>query len=72
MATIKGIETEIRDQAHLMDAEGTCDERPAEIDIERYLKSRGYAGYQYNIHYDSFQGFWRWSCNIIKLNEQRQ
>lgn len=68
MATIKGIETEIRDQAHLMDAEGTCDERPAEIDIERYLKSRGYSGYQHSIYYDSFQCFWRWSCNIIKLN----
>ncbi len=67
MAIIKGIETEIRDQVHLMDAEGTCDERPAEIDIERYLRSRGYAGCQYDIYYDEFQGFWRWSCNIIKL-----
>lgn len=68
MAIIKGIETEIRDQVHLMDAEGTCSERPAEIDIERYLKSRGYSGYGHDIWYDYFQGFWRWSCNIIKIS----
>lgn len=70
MADILGIEAEIRNQLHLMDAEGTCKERPAEIDIERYLKRSGYTGYGYNIWHDDFQGFWRWSCNILKLKKK--
>ena len=59
--------TEIRDQAHLMDAEGACDIEPTEQEIQEYLSGMGWIAYDINISYDNMQGFWRWNCDIKKL-----
>ena len=63
---IEDYETEIRDDKHLMCAEGSCDTKPTETDIENYLQSKGYSGSEYKITYDGFQLPYRWTCLITK------
>lgn len=65
--TVTREETEIRDQAHEMWAEGTSDEMPASSDIETLLKNEGYFASDIERWFDDMQGFWRWNCNIKKL-----
>ena len=58
--------TEIRDQLHLMDAEGTVEEEPIEIEVQEHLQQEGWTCSNINIWHDSMMGFWRWNCKIQK------
>lgn len=62
--TINRKNTEVRDQLHLMDAEGTSDVMPMEIDIQALLEGEGYNCQDIDIVYDTMQYFWRWCCEI--------
>jgi hypothetical protein len=66
--TVKREETEIRNQAHEMWAEGTSDVEPKKEDIEALLKKEGYTAINIDTGYDGMQGFWRWDCEITPLN----
>lgn len=57
-------ETEIRNLAHLMDAEGTTDIEPTHKEISDFLKSKGFEAVNIGVWYDSLQGTWRWNCDI--------
>lgn len=59
-------ETEIRDQLHLMDAEGTSDVQPSELDVQRHLAEYGWVADEIDIFFDSMQHIWRWNCTISK------
>lgn len=66
---VKDRETEIRTQVHLMDAEGTCDNRPTIREINTYLRGKGFDGENFEIFYDDMQKTWRWNCDITRLTE---
>jgi len=59
-------ETEIRDHSHLMDAEGTSDIQPSELDVQHHLSEYGWIADEIDIFYDSMQKIWRWNCSISK------
>ena len=65
--TIDRDHTEIRDQAHLMDAEGTSDVKPKDVDIQTLLGAENWCADEIDIFFDDMQGFWRWSCNISRM-----
>ena len=50
---------EIRDQEHLMDFEGSSDEKPTENEIIAIVFKRGYVAENIDIFYDNMQGFYR-------------
>ena len=56
--------TVIRDQEHLMNAEGASDIEPTENAIRRLLVEELWCASEIEIWFDTMQGFWRWSCNI--------
>lgn len=62
--TLKREETEIRNQAHEMRAEGTSDEMPTEADVESLLTGEGYEASNIEMWFDGAQGFYRWNCDI--------
>jgi len=64
---IEAKNSEIRDQAHLMDAEGTSDEQPSINEIESFLAQKGWQPNDIDIWFDNMQGFWRWNCKIEML-----
>ena len=59
--------TEIRDQAHEMWAEGITDEMATQSEIEETLNKQGYTGNRFDMWVDTSQGFYRWRCDITKL-----
>ena len=63
------MDLEIRDQEHLMDAEGTSDDKLSEVEIVKEIKDRGYKALNIEIFYDDFQGFWRFSADIEKIGD---
>lgn len=63
--------TEIFDQAHQMWAEGTSigagkGLEPKEKDIQHLLGTEGWIADEIDIWFDNLQGFWRWSCKIVR------
>lgn len=58
---------EIRNQAHLMDAEGAHTHEVDYSEIEQFLAKEGYFATNIDIFFDSAQGLTRWTCDIIKL-----
>lgn len=58
---------EIRDQAHLMHAEGAQDKKPKEAEIIESIKSDGYIATEIDIQFDNMMGFWRWDCDIENI-----
>lgn len=58
--------TEIRDHSHLMDADGSCDLQPSELDVQRHVAECGWVADEIDIFYDSMQHVWRWNCTISK------
>lgn len=66
---IKRENTEIRDHAHLMDAEGTTDVQPTDYEVTQFLASEGFLASEIDICFDSVQGFWRWSCDITRIQK---
>ena len=57
---------QIRDQAHLMDAEGTSEKCLLPDEIKSELLTRGYNAYDIDIDYDYMMNCWRWGCRIEK------
>jgi len=55
---------EIRDQAHLMDAEGAEDERPDIADISEFIYNKGFHATNIDIWFDSMMHLHRWTCDI--------
>lgn len=64
--TVERKNTEIRDQQHLMDAEGTSDVEPKSEDIKMLLLSENWECSNIDIWFDNMQGFWRWNCDISR------
>lgn len=60
--------TSVRNQPHLMEAEGTWNTEPTEKQITDCLNNYGYEVSGVEIGYDTLQTFWRWSCSILKIN----
>ena len=58
--------TEIRDKKFLMDADGTSENEPSELDIIKHLEYEGWLCDEIDIWYDNMMGFWRWNCKITK------
>ena len=59
-------EIEIRDHAHLMDAEGKHDFKPKCSEIREILEREGFIAKNIYITYDDFQFLWCWSCDIVE------
>ncbi len=57
---------EIRDQKHLMVAEGSDDNKIFIKDIVEVIKARGYKALNIKIWFDNLQGFWRFNSDIKK------
>lgn len=64
---IKREEVEIRNQAHLMDAEGAHTHEVSESEIEQFLAKEGYFATNIDIFFDFMQGLTRWTADIIKM-----
>lgn len=58
---------EIRNQEHLMDAEGSADTKPSEEAIRIAIKNRGYIASNISIFLDCFQGMWRFNADIREI-----
>lgn len=56
--------TEIRNHAHLMDAEGLEDSQPTEVEIAQFLRDEGWEATNIDIGFDNIMGMWSWSCDI--------
>ncbi|MDH5447266.1 MAG: hypothetical protein OEY52_17090 [Gammaproteobacteria bacterium] len=59
---------ELRDQQHLMDAEGCHSERPTTREIVKALEEEGYRPSNLDISFDTMQGLWRWHCYLLKIH----
>ena len=69
--TVDRQHTEILDRPDQMWAEGTSiefgeDFKPKANEIETLLKAENWLMYDLDIWYDNLQGFWRWSCKIMR------
>ena len=64
---IRRDDIEIRDQQHLMDAEGSHDEQPTPTQIAGILSSEGWICTDLDIWFDTIQGLWKWSCAIERI-----
>ena len=62
--SIERKDVEIRNQVHLMDAEGCHNDEPTEIEIKDLLIESGYNGTEIDIWKDDVQGLWRSNCII--------
>jgi len=58
---------EIRDQKHLMYAEGTADDEPCEAEVEQAINNRGYGAENISISHDGLQQTWRFTARIIEI-----
>lgn len=61
---LKKENTEIRNQPHIMSAEGTCDIEPSKLEVCEYLQTLGWEATKVDVFHDNMQGFWRWSADI--------
>ena len=55
---------EIANQQHQMFAEGCQDDEMEPIEVFDAVKLAGYNPNNIEIHFDCFQGLWRWTCDI--------
>lgn len=60
-------DVEIRNQQHLMDAEGSHNEKPTESEIVDLLKNEGYNSDGLEIWHDDLMNLWSWNCDIEKI-----
>ncbi len=67
----KNMYLEIRDQKHLMLAEGSTDKEPSKNEIIKAIKNRGYDVFNISIIYDNMIGLWRFNADIKKINNIR-
>jgi len=58
---------EIRDQVHLMDAEGCHDNEPNTDDIRAHLEAEGFHARTIEVWFDDLQKLWRWRCGISRI-----
>ena len=58
------LELEVRDQKHLMDAEGTKDAEIEPIEVYSALFDRGFVADNIDISFDETQKIWRFNCDI--------
>jgi len=58
---------EIRDQKHLMVAEGSADEKPTEHKIMEAISAEGFEASNISMFYDTLQRFWRYTADIKKI-----
>jgi len=52
--------------AWIMQAEGSCDQKPTEKEIEEFILTKGFYCDNIFIFYDNMQSVWRWDCDIVK------
>jgi len=65
--TVTRLNTEIRDQAHEMWAEGCGDVDPLRSDIIKLLEDEGFEAKNIDIWFDRMQYLYRWTCTIERL-----
>lgn len=51
-------------------AEGSCALEPSHQNVNDFLWGKGFWSDRSKISFDSFQGFWRWTATIGKLEAQ--
>ena len=64
---IKREDVEIRNQAHLMEAEGSQIEKPTLLEINTLLNEEGYNSSGLGLWHDDLMGLWSWNCDIEKI-----
>lgn len=67
-----GIFLEIRDQKHLMFAEGSSDIEPTNVAIVSVIKKQGYAASNIKIFFDNFQSIWRFNADILRQRQYHE
>lgn len=60
------MEYEYRDRDWDMWLEGTSDEEPIKDEIIKHAKESGYKLNELSTWFDTMQGFWRFSADLIK------
>ena len=61
---------EVRDQAYLMDFEGSSDKKPTKKEIIKAISERGFTAKDIDIGYDHMQGFYRFSGDLSTIRQQ--
>jgi hypothetical protein len=56
---------EIRDDKHLMSAEGTATDKPSEFYVEDEIRKRGYRCENISISHDGLQQTWRFTARLL-------
>ncbi len=64
---MKRDDVEIRDQIHLMDAEGRQADEPSETEIKAVIEGEGFLAKNVRKQFDELQNDWAWSCDIQKI-----
>lgn len=64
---MKREDIEIRDQAHLMEAEGCHDREPNIDDIRAHIEAKGFRSKTIVMWFDDSQKLWRWHCGISRI-----
>jgi hypothetical protein len=62
--------TEIRDDLHLMCAEGSEDFKMTEAQVMKHLFENGFIASEIDIWLDKSQNVWRWVCDIAPIPQQ--
>ncbi len=63
---------EIRDDKHMMCAEGTADDQPNIAEILQAIKNRGYGVENISISHDGSQQTWRFTARLVELLESNR
>ena len=58
---------EIRNQEHLMDAEGSDDRKFSKLDVLSAIRKRGYIAGNIAISFDEIQKTWRFTASIKQI-----
>ena len=58
---------EIRDQKHLMNAEGSSDIKPTKEAVIEAVRKSGYTALNVKIFFDNFQNMWRFNADIREI-----
>jgi asparagine synthetase B (glutamine-hydrolysing) len=58
----------IRDEPHIMFAEGDAEDEPTVEQVKKLIRERGYQAFNISINYDSMMGFWRYCADIAEIS----
>ena len=58
---------EVKNDKHLMNAEGTATDKPSEAYIKDEIKKRGYGCENISISHDGLQQVWRFTARLLEI-----